>query len=229
MNKEKKWILVFGIALILLIFQSGDGIAQSLTGTTGLVTIPTAEMPKDGEISFGLNWSNRKSFLNSTKNYSGFISLGYLPFIEISGRLTRCLNLPKEMGIGDRMASIRLRPFIENAFFPSVVLGVHDLVGTRTFHASYLAISKSFCPSGIGMNIHLGYGVDWIEADRHQFVGLFGGISLSPKEFITLMLEYDAEKFNCGVRLFILNHLELLVALLDFDTFSGGIRYKFQL
>jgi len=43
------------------------------------------------------------------------------------------------------------------------------------------------------------------------------------------MLEHDAEKFNCGMRMSMLDHLELLVAFLKFDTFSGGISYKFRL
>jgi len=237
----KKWVLLFNIALILL-FQSRAGIAQSLTGTTGLITIPTAEIPKDREISFGTSWLNKKYFVlyDYYQEYHGmanFITLGYLPFLEISARLTRILDSPRPQSIGDRMVIVRLSPFKENAFFPSVVLGAHDFVWqirekpSNNFNALYLVASKNFRFESFvnSIGFHLGYGTDWREARHHQFVGLFGGISLSPSPFIALMLEHDTEKFNCGMRMSILDHLEILVALLNFDTLSGGISYKFKL
>jgi len=229
MNK-KKWLLTFGIILILL-FQSANGITNSLTGPTGLITIPTAEMSEDGEISFGLNLINKYFVYRSYYNtIIGSITLGYLPFLEITPRLTIPLDIPELRGFGDRIICIRLRPFKENGFFPSIVLGVHDPVGiTNQFNASYLVASKSFHLFRTTMDFHLGYGVDWIEAERYQFVGLFGGISLSPKPFIAFMLEHDAEQFNCGMQISVLNHIELLVAFLNFDTFSGGISCKFKL
>jgi len=233
MNKEQIWILALSLTFIL-IFQPENGIAQSLTGTTGLITIPTAEMPRDGEISFGLNLINKKYLVlfDSNKEYHGmanFMTLGYLPFLEISARLTRLLNHPQPQALGDRMVSVRLRLFKENEFFPSIVLGLHDPVGNKHFNASYLVASKNFRPSHTTMDFHLGYGVEWIEAAQHQFIGLFGGISLSPTPFIALMLEHDSEKFNCGMRMSILDHVEILLAFLNFDTFSGGISYKFRL
>lgn len=230
---SQKWILVS--IMFIGVFQVEHGIAQSLTGTTGLLTIPTAEMLEDGEISFGMSLINKKYLVlfDQNKGYHGmanYVTLGYLPFLEISARLTRLLDYSEPQALGDRMASIRLRLLEENGFFPSVVLGAHSLLGaSRYFNASYLVASKSFRRSHqTKMGIHLGYGVGWIEAKSHQFVGLFGGVSLSPRPFITLMLEHDAEKFNWGMRLSLLGPLELLVVLLNFDTFSGGISYKFQ-
>jgi len=160
-----KWVLVFSITLILL-FQPENGIAQSLTGPTGLVTIPTAEMPKDGEISFGLNYYHKKYFVYGDNYHAiaGIITLGYLPFLEISPRLSRPLNFPGEQGLGDRVVCIRLRLFKENAFFPSFVLGIHNPVGNSHFNASYLVSSKSLRLSNYKIGLHLGYGVDWLES-----------------------------------------------------------------
>ena len=231
-----KWISVC-VALILLFgFSSQNVIAQSLTGTTGLVTIPTAEMPEDGEISFGFSIINKEhsaySYAHGGQHHevANFITLGYLPFLEITPRLTRLLHFPQPQAIGDRMVSIRLRVLKESAIFPSVVCGVHDPFGASiNFSASYLVASKSFSASNCRMGIHLGYGGDWLkarEAKGHQFLGLFGGVSLSPSPFITLMLEHDAEKLNGGVRLSIFDRLELTGAFLGFDAFSGGISYK---
>jgi len=240
MNKEQIWILAFCMTLILL-FRCEDIKAPSLTGTTGLVTIPTAEMPKDGEISFGLNYYHKQYFVYGDNYYHGmanFITLGYLPFLEINARLTKRLNFPKPQGIGDRMPGIRLRLFKEREFFPSVVFGAHDFMAvfaglgrSNNFNALYLTVSKKIRLETFVNRIgfHLGNGTDWIKARHHQFVGLFGGVSLSPSPSIALMLEHDTEKFNCGMRMSFLDHLEILVALLNFDTISGGISYKFRL
>ena len=235
MNMIKKWTLAF-FATLLLIFPSQHSIAQSLTGPSGLVTIPTAEIQQDGKIAFGLNWLNKRYlvFEDNVRQYHGiapFMTLGYLPFLEISLRLTRSLNYPEPEALGDRVVNLRFRLLPENRSFPSVVIGAHDAIGeSQNFHAFYLSASKNFhlTPrSKIGF--HLGYGSDYFDADRRQFVGIFGGISLSPHPFVRLMLEYDTEKFNFGTRLSLFDRVELLIALLNVETFSGGVSYRFQL
>jgi hypothetical protein len=136
------------------------------------------------------------------------------------------------------MGSVRLRVLAEKQGLPSVVLGGHDIVTSfgddipnNNFNALYLVTSKHFRldPAINRLGLHLGYGVDWIVAENREFVGLFGGVSISPRSFLTLMLEYDTEKFNTGVRLSAFEHLELLIVLLNFDSLSGGINYKFRL
>ena len=125
--------------------------------------------------------------------------------------------------------TIRLRLFSEGEIAPSVVLGLQDPLGNRYSNASYLVASRRLRPYQIDMSLHLGCGVDWIEAEKHQFVGLFGGISLSPKPFLAFMLEHDSDRFNCGMRISIFNRMEVLLAFLDFDTLSGGMSYKFSI
>ena len=229
-------MLVFYITLILLL-HCEHGIAQSLTGTTGLLTIPTAEMPEDGEISFGTSLLNKKHFGYWGGSYrykyhgmANFITLGYLPFLEITPRLTRFLDFPDPQATGDRMVSIRLRLLRESEFLPSVVFGVHSPFSTsRYFNSSYLVVSKNFrLPHTRKIGFHLGYGVDFLDAKSHQFIGVFGGVSFSPHPSLTLMLEHDAEKFNSGVRLTFFDRVELLVAFLNFNALSGSISYKFK-
>jgi len=225
--------LVFSIVIILLLW-SGVANSSSLTGTTGLLFIPTAEMPEDGEISFGLNLLNKKYLSYGDNQYHGlanYVSLGYLPFLEVSLRLTRSIGSPEPQALGDRTICIRLRLFKEGRLLPSIVWGLHDPIGTRYFNALYLVGSKnSRLSDTIKIGFHLGYGVDWMKP-RHppQFVGLFGGVSLSTTSFITFMFEHDAEKFNCGIQMSIFDRVGLLLALLNFDSFSGGASYKFRL
>jgi hypothetical protein len=43
------------------------------------------------------------------------------------------------------------------------------------------------------------------------------------------MLEYDAERFNAGLRLNLFNHIHLLGGFIDLKHFSGGASVTFQL
>ena len=36
------------------------------------------------------------------------------------------------------------------------------------------------------------------------------------------MFEYDADRFNGGVRLTLFDHINLLAGMIGFDSFSGG-------
>lgn len=231
--QRKDWLLLISIILALL-FHTHFSNAGSLTGSTGLISIPTAEMAKDRELSFGLSWLDKEYLSLYSGQYNtivAYVTLGYLPFLEISPRLTRWTTTRQipYIGIGDRMVGIKLRLFSENTFFPSVVLGMNDPLGNSFYNASYIVTSKSFKISPIEMDFHLGYGVDWIEAIRHQFVGLFGGISLSPMEFLAIMMENDGEKFNLGIKISLFHRMEFLLALMDFTIFSGGMGYKFKI
>ena len=135
------------------------------------------------------------------------------------------------------MPSVRFGLLKENEFLPSMVLGAHDFMwafgGTQAIHfnALYMVASKHLhldtflCKIGI----HLGYGTDWMKAAHHEFVGLFAGVSLCPSKYIAFMFEHDAEKFNGGLRITVLDHVQLLVAFLDFDTFFAGLSYRFFL
>jgi hypothetical protein len=236
----KKGILSLTVVLALL-SQPENSVAQSLTGTSGLITIPTAEILKDGEVSFGANFMNKEYFAYGFNKYHGlanFVTMGYLPFFEISLRLTRKLDYPEPQAIGDRMISVRLRPLKESRFLPAFVLGAHDFarvtgtaIPTNHFNALYLSASKGFGlrPVIDRIEFHIGYGTDWIEAVDHQFAGPFGGISISPRPFIRFMLEHDAEKLNCGLRISILDHIDFLAALIDLKVISGGTSFRFRL
>lgn len=237
------WITLFGILVILPLFQLDNCIAQSLIGTSGLVTIPTAEIQKDREVSFGSSWINKEQFGYGKYEYDGLISfatIGYLPFLEVSLRLTRKLGLPDReariQALGDRMISVKLMPLVESKFLPSIVLGAHDILWSsksgrlsNNFSALYLSTSKSIYFAVCKIQFNLGYGVDWIDARNQQFIGFFGGVSVSPIPSITLMLEHDTEKINCGIQVSLFDHIQLRAAFLDLDAFSGGVGYKFKL
>jgi|GEM_PF-391705 len=244
------------IAVMIAITASASLLnAQSLTGLSGGYSIPTADFHKDKTMFFGYSFLNNKYYDKyvPSKDYSysaGFFTLTFLPFAEVSVRVTypNGYNAEHEdIIIGDRMISGRLLPLKESKYLPAVVIGLQGFYkttggdgllntsgeGASYFNSSYLVLTKHFHPKKVigSIGISGGYGSDIIAANTHQFIGLFGGINISPKnmEYLELMMEYDADKWNAGMRLTILKHIVLLAGLEGLDAFSFGINYRFVL
>jgi hypothetical protein len=227
--------LRFAVLLITLALLGSEGplAAQSLAGTTGLVAIPTAHMPRDGTVALGVNHIDRRHHGYDNPGYdehSGLVeyaSIGFLPFVEVGLRLTRVVGVPR-LALGDRMVSVRLRLVDEGARTPAVVVGAHDLVGTRRFHTVYAVASRSVAGvRGVGdVSAHLGVGGDPLGLGLRSrgLRGAFGGVSVSPVPPIALMAEYDGGQVNAGVRLR-LGRFALLAAAQDLEGFSGGLSY----
>ncbi len=242
------------ILFILIFVQVNHGAAQSLTGLSGGYSIPSAGFQEDKTIYFGNAYLNSKYYdlYSNGNNYSyslGYFGLTFLPFAEVSVRITYPNGYNEDhedIIIGDRMISGRLRILKERKYFPAIVLGLQgfykttgdDLLntggkGASFFNSSYLVMSKDIHPGKVleSVRFTLGYGSDFIAANTHQFIGLFGGINLSPKnlEWLELMLEYDADKWNAGMRVTIVKHVVLLAGFEGMDSFSGAINYRFRL
>ena len=238
--------LLFLMLIAGLVIFSGKRItAQSLPGTTGYFNIPSAEIYPDKTMYFGTNVLNRNYKKWGSPDYHAmdfFVTTSYIPFAEISIRFTRVIDMPDstyQSTNGDRMVSVRFQLFKEGKYHPSIVIGFQNFFTTLStgdashFNSIYLAATKNFRLPKIIHNIGItaGYGYDLFEAVDYQFLGLFGGISITPRhlEFMDLMLEYDGGKWNAGARITILKHLILLVGLEGMDAFSGGVSYRFCL
>ena len=216
--------------------------SQTLEGTTGLFFIPTAEMQKDGTVLIGANFVNKElvSFSGYERNaFTPYFSFTFLPFVEMSGKITRLINSNvSTQGIGDRTISLRIRFISEGDYFPSILVGLHDLAcvygGTEAIHnnALYLVGTKNFRLESnflTNISIHTGYGLDIIQARTHNFVGIFGGIDLKLFNVLELMAEYDGNRPNGGFRLKLFNHISILCGYLNYKYFSGGASVSFQL
>jgi hypothetical protein len=212
------------------------GGAQSLTGASGLVTIPTAHVRRDADASVGVHLVAHRHHGYYVPDYQDrwglvqFVSLGFLPSLEVDLRLTRPLGA-RNQGLGDRMASVRLRVLEEGRRRPALAVGAHDVVGTRLYSATYVVASKEVRLAAIPgtWSLSMGYGgnVLGLPIRGEQFVGLFGGISVQPREWMTLMAEYDGEQPNAGVRVGPVRGFAVLVAAQNMDALSGGVSYTF--
>lgn len=239
-------MLVFILLLTALVAPSSPELfAQSLPGTSGYYHIPSADHNPDKTTYFGTNLLNKKYLMWGNPDYHAmnfFFTTTYLPFVELSVRFTRKIDMPEkyyESTVGDRMMSARFNPLREGKWLPSVVVGFQNFFTTLSsgdashFNSTYIVATKNIEPGLVAktVGVTIGYGSDILQASDYQFIGFFGGVRIVPEylDFLELLLEYDAERWNAGARITILKHLVLLGGLEGLDAFSGGISYRFTL
>jgi len=224
------------VFLLLSVFRSGSE-AQSLTGITGLLNAPSANMQQDGTFYMGANYLNR-NYINSYGGgrYNCFIyyfDLTFLPFLEINFRNTRQLDNPDKGHTVDRMFSGKIRVLKERKYWPSIALGGNDVITTATtsqgnqyFGAAYIVMTKNIELKKNLLGGTLGYSYPLFR--HNQFVGIFGGISFSPSFFrqLTLMAEYDSKYFNVGGSILFVKHIYVFALLQGMESVSGGVAFR---
>lgn len=212
-------------------------VAQStLLGNTGLIIIPTAYLEKDANVRITGGYVPRPFYtVDKPKydHYSTFLSLVYLPFMEITFGIVSPIN--EVYGIGDRTAVLRICLLHENKKWPQITIGAQDPFGfiaqdwAQRFCTLYTVASKSYKPPLMyRASIHLGQGVNWIRAGQYYLIGTFAGIELEPIEHVTGIMEYDTKRINYGIRLS-LWRFDLLGSWLDGRHFSGNLGFHFSL
>jgi len=216
---------------------------QSTAGFSGYFGIPSADLSPDKSLTIGYHQLNKKYYDFYDGKYDldvGFIDIGFLPILEIGIRITRPRGYQTDKKTTwDRMICLRGLPVKETQYFPAIVLGFQGFYttgegkGASYFNSTYIVLTKNITSTKVLKNLGLtaGYGSEIIPANTYQYVGFFGGIKLTPHhlDFMELMLEYDADKWNAGARVTILNHIVLLAGYEGLDAFSGGVSYRFML
>lgn len=227
-------VLSAALPFLLALISAGyapHGSAQSLTGVGGLVTIPTAEVQADGTLTAGFNLLNRASMA-----YHGgldharapYVSLVFLPFVEVGIRLTRAES-PVEEALGDRMVNARARFLKETRWRPALLVGIHDFIGAkRHFQATYAVATKTWSdlPGVARISLHAGYGTKLLDAELYEFVGFFGGAAVSPVPGVRLLGEYTDRRVNVGFDAVLFRGLRFLVGMTDLRAVSGGVSYS---
>jgi hypothetical protein len=152
-----------------------NGATPANAGYAGLWEYPTAEIAGDG-----LGWVGWSRYYPYSAPY---VTLGYLPRLELNLRLTNFLNGPVvSPGYGhykDKGLDLKFQLFPEDGTFPSVAVGALDLAGTRLMKANYLVLTRHRWP----FTLSAGWGTDRIN-------GFFGGISWILTPYILLKAEY---------------------------------------
>jgi hypothetical protein len=210
----------------------------SLNGTSGILMTPTADIAADGALAAGASFVDKKwavDYRDKYDNVAYFVTLGYLPRLEMSMRVTVfpgssfSLEDP-DRSEKDRMFSLKVLALKERGHWPALALGSEDLTGTKRFNTLFAVASKGLSLGRAGpLRLHLGYGSDQMDAKNHPLVGVFGGLAKALWKGGELLAEYDTDKVNVGLRVEPVPYVSLLVSALNFESFAGVVNVNFQL
>ena len=188
MSVMQKVILWVGVFLLFSILTVPVSATPSMTGSTGMIRIPTADSLQMGQYSAGYyHWQDHGSVVATAGLPSG---------LEVSAAA------PWNKGVADNWivnAKFNLNP--EMLLIPAVAIGVED-VGGQGRRSVYGVISKAL---PYGLRIHIGTGTG-------RFDGMFGAVEkvLNPTSLrkkasgfpvTSLIVEMDGYKLNYGARM----------------------------
>jgi len=171
-------------AVLLAGSDGALGAEPSVTGQTGLISMPDARFGQEGD------WRTGMSLLRPYQAI--WSSITVLPWLEPSFRYTRIMHVPGGLGpafgdFKDKSFDLKLRAFPEGERFPAIAFGLQDAQGTRVFRSYYAAASKRFGE----FDVTFGYGSGRLD-------GAFGGVRWSPGALPdwSFVAEYDAYDYK---------------------------------
>jgi hypothetical protein len=193
-----KHISLLSLSLALL---SADGFynAPNTQGYTGVINIPTAEVTEDGKID--VQFSNQVDAVrvkDSRDEYEAqhyFLNFGFLPNLEITGRLANIedkVKKDREFLDRDLSASFKYQVPYYDEYLPKLAVGVQDISGNDRYNAKYIVATKQY--SFVRGTVGFGFGSQWLD-------GLFAGIELKANDWFYLLSDYDTQQTNVGVRI----------------------------
>lgn len=212
-----------------------------ISGVLGHWNTPSAEVLRDGGLEFGYNiiperwaWDHRGQYRNDIY----FVSVGFLPRIEVSARVS---VIPGFTAFGqidpqsrytdaDRMFSAKIQLVRHSSAVPDVTVGLEDFFGTRRFHTGYVVAGKNFDARGIRLRVDAGYAGKILRpSTRVTLDGAFIGADLRPVKWLGLVGEYDTEKWNLGFKVRAPFGFTGRVAWLNCRQLSAGVGMSIQL
>lgn len=184
--------------------------STNVDGVSGLLSVPTAEVVGEGEISFTLSRHLTDVIASEpgtlVRVYSG--TVGFLPGLEITGRMYEFPNIPdvrnQVANLQDRSISLKYR-FLDHEDWQAA-FGTLDVSGQAQIQESYYGVVTY---SGLtGLELTAGAGTQ-------QLDGLFGGVRWTPLEYASLLGEFDTGTYNYGLELRPLKGVSLKGGMLD--------------
>lgn len=246
---------LLSIVLVLAVWiPSARG--QMYAGMSGLVHVPSAEMPPEGEAGAGGYYMHSAMLPSSgVFRYGGkaygtaAFHLSVTPFrwVEVSYVFT----MLKTLAVGhtrprynqkDRYIAVKLNPLREGKWVPAVAVGASDFLSSATkrhagsaetsgyFSHIYAVVTKHISAGGL----RLGASVAWrhsLNGGFRRWHGVAGGITVEPLRIpgLRVMGEWTGREVNIGADIVLWRHLRLQAALVGCSHFSGGIGYRVNL
>jgi hypothetical protein len=240
------WLLI--ILLLGLVFTAS---AQSLTGTRGLVKIPTGRMYPDNTLVVGAGYVPPGIFKRTAGEGIGlasgnaglntFVTANILPFVEVMFRYSHEFNRqsnPLTQYFPDRMFTVRVQGLKETKYLPEIVFGMQDVTGAfdlslknAYFSATYLVGTKNFDIGDYSIDTTLGYSFDFMGMPAKDFRGFFGGVEVFTPyaDHMSLMWEHDSQYMNVGVNGYFWKRLHVTVGLMRMRQAMWVLAYRYQM
>ena len=162
---------------------------------------------------------------------SFFINTAYLPFAEVSFKVTKPYVTPVDSiyGIGDRSVSLRFQVLKETKNRPAIVIGTQDPFTVRAFfNTNYIVFTKKYALKKMTFVANLGYGFALQKTEGDYLQGIFAGIQTHWKNW-QFSAEYDTHTINTGLSYTFKDWLFLKAALINQQYFSGSIHFRFSI
>ena len=234
------------ILLIFLLVFINSAIAQSTSGTRGLVHSPTAELFPDKTFILGASYVPKPYFQRFNRRVNpgmpSYLNLTLFPFMEVMFRYTHELNMkvnPETEYFPDRMMTFRFRLLKERKIRPALVVGLQDITrylnlsSTASNYAALYAVgTKSFKVRKWLLKTTLGYGFEFEEVTTlEDYRGFFGGIELAHEKLpnTSFMLEHDSYHPIVGVSHLFFKRFHVMMGLWDLNKLTWGLNYRHPL
>ena len=188
MNCERLLIRGVMIAYALVVLAAPVTAAPSLSGSTGMIHIPTADSLRFGQFSAGYYYWH--------ENGAAVAAAGLSRGVEISAVLQRKDGMP-DTGI----VNLKFNLNQEALLYPAVAIGIEDIDG-RGRRSVYGVLSKAL---PYGFRIHIGTGTGRFDGMFAALEKVLNPVSLRKKQtgfpVTSLILEMDGYKMNYGARM----------------------------
>jgi len=217
------WWLLVAAALLA---SHASRAATALTGSTGLLYVPVADVTPNERFSFGgvigdYQAFPAKKFSHFREHppdfyFSGYMNVGYIPRLEVT---VRGNGMPGSRGpaedVGpfyvDGMVSVQVLVYRGSRRLPALAFGVQDMYGFLLFNAAYTVVTwKIGGPHRQPVLISAGWAVDWMRKHQgttepgfevnHVMDGFLLGTECPVRPWVATIVEYDSRSLNVGLR-----------------------------
>ena len=193
-------------AAIMLTAVSAEA-APTVTGSTGMTYVPTADVLRDGHFSLGYHHVEDAEAVS--------IGYGMSNAWEISAS-----SFDHDRRGRDLYLNTKVSLLSEDVMYPGIAIGMEDILDEE--ERTYYAVASKALPFGLRIHVGIGDG---------RYEGVFGGIEKTFNPLgvtgraifpaTTLSAEYDGEEMIYGLRLAIVPGLKAHAAWRDGDTYVG--------
>ena len=196
MNWRRNLICSAMLLLIAAATAAQVDAAPSVSGSTGMIRVPTADSLRVGQFSAGyFYWQDQGS---------GVVAVGLPRGVELSAMSRHSVGTTDTA-----IVNLKFNLNQEALLYPAVAIGVEDLDG-RDRRSVYAALSKAL---PYGFRVHIGTGTGRFDGMFAALEKVLNPVSMRKKysgfPVTSLIVEMDGYKMNYGARMRLAQGLRL--------------------